>query len=211
VAGEEKLYGAFLRKQACILPGNVGQSSTITKPKEKDAMRMKIALVTLLLVLIPVGMAMAQQPTNMYDTLAAAGNFKTYLSAVDKANVQELKSMSGPFTLFAPTDEAFAKLPAGTMDKIMDSSARIQDLVYYHITPGKYMAKDLPGLKQCKTLCPTDQPELLALTKVGDKYLVGTANIIKADVVASNGIIHFIDAVLMPTWAPKSKLPPATK
>jgi uncharacterized surface protein with fasciclin (FAS1) repeats len=119
--------------------------------------------------------------------------------------------MPGPFTLFAPTDEAFAKLPAGTMDKIMDSSARIQDLVYYHITPGKYLAKDLAALKECKTMCPTAQPELLKLTKVGDKYMVGTANIIKADVVASNGIIQVIDAVLMPTWAPKSDLPPATK
>jgi uncharacterized surface protein with fasciclin (FAS1) repeats len=174
-------------------------------------MKVRIALVALLSVLIPVGMAMAQQSTNMYDTLAAAGNFKTFLSAVDKANVQELKEMPGPFTLFAPTDEAFAKLPAGTMDKIMDSSSRIQDLVYYHITPGKYMAQDLPALKECKTMCPTDQPELLKFTKVGDKYLVGTANIIKADVVASNGTIHVIDAVLMPTWAPKSALPPATK
>ena len=174
-------------------------------------MRIKIAIVTLLLVLIPVGMAMAQQPTNMYDNLAAAGNFKTFLSAVDKANVQELKKMPGDFTLFAPTDEAFAKLPAGTMDNIMGSSARVQDLVYYHITPGKYMAKDLPALKECKTMCPTDQPELLKFTKVGDKYMVGMGNIIKADVVASNGIIHVIDAVLMPTWAPKSKSPPATK
>ena len=93
----------------------------------------------------------------------------------------------------------------------MASSARVQDLVYYHITPGKYMAKDLAALKVCKTLCPTASPELLNLTKVGDKYMVNTANIIKPDVVASNGIIQVIDAVLMPTWAPKSNLPPATK
>jgi len=122
-----------------------------------------------------------------------------------------LKAMPGAFTLFAPTDEAFAKLPAGTMDKIMDSSARVQDLVYYHITPGKYHAKDLVVLKECKTLCPTDRGGLLKLTEVGDKYMVGTAHIIKADVVASNGIIQVIDAVLMPNWAPKSNLPPTTK
>jgi len=174
-------------------------------------MRLKIALMTMLVVVLSVGTALSQAPGNMYDTLAAAGNFKTFLSAVDKANVQELKKMPGNFTLFAPTDEAFAKLPAGTMDTIMASSARVQDLVYYHITPGKYMAKDLPALKECKTLCPTDQPQLLKLTKVGDKYMVGTANIIKADVMASNGIIQVIDAVLMPTWAPKSNLPPTTK
>src|SRR5208282_5196054 len=74
--------------------------------KEEDAMRIRIAIVTLLLVLIPVGMAMAQQPTNLYDTLAAAGNYKTFLSLVDKANVQELKAMAGPFTVFAPNDAA---------------------------------------------------------------------------------------------------------
>ena len=174
-------------------------------------MRLKIALMTILLVLLSVGLALSQGPATMYDTLKAAGNFKTFLSAVDKANVQELKAMPGQFTLFAPTDEAFAKLPAGTMDKIMDSGARVQDLVYYHITPGKYMAKDLAALKVCKTLCPTASPELLKLTQVGDKYMVGTANIIKPDVMASNGVIHVIDAVLMPTWAPKSTSPPATK
>lgn len=165
-------------------------------------MRIRIAIATLLLVLIPVGMAMAQQPTNMYDTLAAAGNFKTFLSAVDKANVQELKSMPGPFTLFAPTDEAWAKLPKETLDRIMGDPAIVRNVVYYHLTPGKYMAKDLPGLKECKTMCPTTEPELIKFTKVGDKYMVGTANIIKPDVMAGNGVIHVIDAVLMPKFAP---------
>jgi len=169
-------------------------------------MKVRIALVTLLLVLIPVGMAMAQQPTNMYDTLAAAGNFKTFLSAVDKANVQELKSMPGPFTLFAPTDEAWAKLPKETLDKIMGDSAMVQSVVYYHLTAGKYMAKDLPGLKECKTMCPTTEPSLITFTKVGDKYMVGTANIIKPDVMAGNGVIHAIDAVLMPKFAPPKNL-----
>jgi uncharacterized surface protein with fasciclin (FAS1) repeats len=174
-------------------------------------MKLKIALMTILLVLLSVGLALSQGPATMYDTLKAAGNFKTFLSAVDKANVQTLQQMPGDFTLFAPTDEAFAKLPAGTMDTIMDSNARVQDLVYYHITPGRYMAKDLPALKVCKTMCPTTQPELLKLTQVGDRYMVGTANIVKPDVMANNGVIHVIDAVLMPTWAPKSTLPPATK
>jgi len=164
-------------------------------------MKVKIALVTLMLVLVPFGMAMAQQPTNMYDTLAAAGNFKTFLSAVDKANVQELKSMPGPFTLFAPTDEAFAKMPKETLDNIMNDPAKVRNVVYYHLTPGKYLAKDLPGLKECKTLCPTAEPELIKFTKVGDKYMVNTGNIVKADVMATNGVIHVIDAVLMPKFA----------
>ncbi|MFA4904672.1 MAG: fasciclin domain-containing protein [Desulfobaccales bacterium] len=173
-------------------------------------MRIKIALMTLLVVLLSVGTALSQAPVNMYDTLKAAGNFTTFLSAVDKANAQELKAMPGNFTLFAPTDEAFAKLPKDFLDGVMADGARVRDLVFYHITPGKYMAKDLPGLKECKTLCPTDRGDLLVLTKVGDKYMVGTAHIIKADVMATNGVIHVIDAVLLPKWAPKSLLKPTS-
>ena len=94
-------------------------------------MKVKIALVALMLVMIPFGMAMAQQPTNLYDTLAAAGNYKTFLSLVDKAHVDELKAMQGPFTVFAPTDAAFATVPKATMDKIMGDPAIVRDVVYF--------------------------------------------------------------------------------
>ena len=80
---------------------------------------------------------MAQQPTNLYDTLAADGNYKTFLSLADKANVQELKAMQGPFTVFAPTDAALAAVPKATMDKIMGDPAIVRDVVFFHITPGK--------------------------------------------------------------------------
>jgi uncharacterized surface protein with fasciclin (FAS1) repeats len=174
-------------------------------------MKIKIALITLMLVLFSAGMALSQSPATIYDTLKAAGNFKTFLSAVDKANIRTLQQMVGDFTLFAPTDEAFGKLPAGILDGIMADNARLQELVYYHITPGKYTAKKLGALKACKTFCPTANPQLLDLEKVGDKYKVNTANIIKADVPAGNGIIQVIDAVLIPNWAPKSTLRPTTK
>ena len=106
-------------------------------------MRLKIALMTILLVLIRwVGLALSQ-PVTMYDTLKAAGNFKTFLSAVDKANVQTLQQMPGDFTVFAPTDEAFASCPPEPWMALWPTTAIVQDLVYYHITPGKYMAKDL--------------------------------------------------------------------
>ena len=169
-------------------------------------MKVRIALVTLLLALIPVGMAMAQQPTNLYNTLAAAGNYKTFLSLVDKANVQELTSMQGPFTVFAPTDAAFANLPKETLDKIMGDPAIVRNVVYYHLIPGKYMAKDLPGLKECKTMCPTTAPEIITFTKVGDKYMVGTGNIVKPDMMATNGVAQGIDAVMLPKFAPPKNL-----
>jgi uncharacterized surface protein with fasciclin (FAS1) repeats len=169
-------------------------------------MKVRIALVTLLLVLVPFGMAMAQQPTNLYDTLAAAGNYKTFVSLVDKANVQELKSMPGPFTVFAPTDAAFAKLPQATLDKITGDPAILKDVVYFHITPGKYLAKDLPGLKECKTLCPTANAGIMQFTMMGDKYMVNNANIVKPDMMATNGVAQGIDAVMLPKFAPPKNL-----
>jgi uncharacterized surface protein with fasciclin (FAS1) repeats len=169
-------------------------------------MKVRIALVTLLLVLVPFGMAMAQQPTNLYDTLAAAGNYKTFLSLVDKANVKELKSMQGPFTVFAPTDAAFAKLPQATLDKIMGDPAIVRDVVYFHITPGKYMAKDLIVLKECKTMCPTDNAGIMKFNKMGDKYMVNNAHIVQPDMMATNGVAQGIDGVMLPKFAPPKNL-----
>lgn len=169
-------------------------------------MRIRIAIVTLLLVLIPVGMAMAQQPANLYDTLAAAGNYKTFLSMVDKANVQELKAMQGPFTVFAPNDAAFANLPKATLDKIMGDEAIVRDVVFFHITPGKYLAKDLPGLKECKTMCPTANAGIMTFTMMGDKYMVNNAHIVQPDMMATNGVAQGIDAVMLPKFAPPKNL-----
>jgi transforming growth factor-beta-induced protein len=169
-------------------------------------MKLRIAFVTLLLVLIPFGMAMAQQPANLYNTLAAAGNYKTFLSLVDKANVQELTSMQGPFTVFAPNDAAFANLPKETVDKIMGDPAIVRDVVYFHITPGKYLAKDLPGLKECKTLCPTANAGIMTFTKMGDKYMVNNASIVQPDMMATNGVAQGIDAVMLPKFAPPKNL-----
>jgi len=169
-------------------------------------MKVKIALVTLLCVMIPFGMAVAQQPTNLYDTLAAAGNYKTFLSLVDKGHVNELKAMQGPFTVFAPTDAAFASVPKATMDKIMGDPAIVRDVVYFHITPGKYMAKDLIVLKECKTMCPTDNAGIMHFSMMGDKYMVNNAHIVQPDMMATNGVAQGIDAVMLPKFAPPKNL-----
>jgi len=169
-------------------------------------MKVKIALVALMLVLIPVGMSMAQAPPTLYNTLAAAGNYKTFLSLVDKANAQELASMPGPFTVFAPTDAAFANVPPATMDKIMGDPAIVRDVVYFHMTPGKYLAKDLPALKECKTMCPTANAGVMKFTKMGDKYMVNNANIVQPDMIATNGVAQGIDAVMLPVFAPPKNL-----
>lgn len=169
-------------------------------------MRIKTAIVALLLVLIPVGMAMAQQPTNLYDTLAAAGNYKTFLSLVDKANVQELKAMAGPFTVFAPNDAAFTKMPQATLDKIMGDPAIVRGVVYFHITPGKYLVADLPALKECKTMCPTDNAGVMKFSEMGGKYMVSGATIVQPNMVATNGVAQGIDTVMLPKFAPPKNL-----
>jgi transforming growth factor-beta-induced protein len=169
-------------------------------------MKRIIALLTLLVVLIPAGMAMAQTPTNLYDTLAAQGNYKTFLSLVDQANVQQLKAMPGPFTVFAPTDAAFATVPKATMDKIMGDPAIVRDVVFFHMTPGKYMAKELIVLKECKTMCPTANAGIMKFTMAGDKYMVNNASIVKPDMVATNGVAQGIDAVMLPVFAPPKNL-----
>ncbi len=169
-------------------------------------MKVRVAILAVLLFLVALQVGNAQQPMTIYDTLAAMGNFKTFLAAVDKANVGELKQMPGPFTVFAPDDAAWAKLPKETVDKIMNDPVIAQNVVYYHITPGKYMAKDLPALKECKTLCPTAQPELLNLTEMDGRFMVNNAHIVKPDIIATNGVIQEIDAVLVPKLAPPKNL-----
>ena len=78
--------------------------------------------------------------------------------------------------------------------------------MYFHITPGKYLAKDLPALKECKTLCPTANAGVMKFNLMGDKYMVNDANIVKADIMATNGVIQVIDAVMLPTFAPPKNL-----
>jgi uncharacterized surface protein with fasciclin (FAS1) repeats len=167
-------------------------------------MKSKIVILALLLVLVPVGGVMAQQPVTIYDTLKASGNYTTFVSLIDKArDAKATLQMPGPFTVFAANDAAFAKLPPDVMNKIMTNEALMNNVVYLAIIPGKYLVKDLPELKECKSLCPAANAQPLRFTKMGpDKYMVNDANIIKPDVMATNGVIQGIDAVLIPSMAP---------
>ena len=165
-------------------------------------MKTKVALLTLIMVLIPVGLLIAQPSMTIYDTLKANGNYKTLVDLMDRANVGEVHQMPGPFTIFAPDDAAFAKVPPDTLKRIMDDPSIARNVAYFHIIPGKYMVKDLPELKECKSLCPTAAARPLQFSKVDSTYLVNDATIIKPDMVESNGIIQGIDMVLIPPMAP---------
>lgn len=137
--------------------------------------------------------ASAAKSGDIVDTAVAAGSFKTLVKAVQAAGLVETLKGEGPFTVFAPTDEAFAKLPPGTLDALLKDKAKLQAVLTYHVVPGKVMAADVAKIKTAKTV----QGQSLAIdTSSGVK--VGNANVVKTDIVTSNGVIHVIDTVLIP-------------
>jgi uncharacterized surface protein with fasciclin (FAS1) repeats len=164
-------------------------------------MRLKIAVLALCLVLVPL-MAMAQAPSkDIVDTAVAAGQFKTLASLLEEVNLVETLKSPGPFTVFAPTDAAFAKLPAGTLEKLKKDHELLKKVLFFHVVPGKYLEKDMIELKECRTLCPTTGGVALLNLKVdkgtGKIISVEGAKPIKTDVLASNGVIHIIDEVMI--------------
>ena len=130
---------------------------------------------------------------NIVEVATAAGSFKTLLTAVEAAGLVGALSGPGPFTVFAPTDEAFAKIPAADLQALLADKAKLSAVLTYHVVSGTVLAKDVGGLKSAKTL---QGAELAIDTSNGVK--VGGANVVATDIMASNGVIHVVDTVLMP-------------
>jgi uncharacterized surface protein with fasciclin (FAS1) repeats len=130
---------------------------------------------------------------NIVEVAVGAGNFKTLVAAVTAAGLGETLSGPGPFTVFAPTDDAFAKLPAGTVDGLLKDIPALTKILTYHVVAGKVMAADAAKLTSAKTV---EGSELKIDSSNGVK--INDATVIQADVDASNGVIHAIDTVLMP-------------
>jgi uncharacterized surface protein with fasciclin (FAS1) repeats len=137
--------------------------------------------------------AVAAAPVDIVDTAVAAGSFSTLVKAVQEAGLVETLKGPGPFTVFAPTDEAFAKLPAGTIEGLLADKAKLTAVLTYHVVSGAVTAADVAGLKTAKTV---QGAELAIDTSNGVK--INESTVIKADIKASNGIIHVIDTVLLP-------------
>jgi uncharacterized surface protein with fasciclin (FAS1) repeats len=133
------------------------------------------------------------QDKDIVDTAIAAGDFTTLVKAVQAAGLVDTLKGPGPFTVFAPTDEAFAKLPAGALDKLLADPAKLKKVLLYHVIAGKVMAADVHTMK-AKT---ADGPSLNIMVNDGT-VMVNNAKVVKTDIVCSNGVIHVIDAVLMP-------------
>lgn len=140
--------------------------------------------------------AKAKAPADIVDTAVAAGSFNTLATALKAAGLVETLKGPGPFTVFAPTDEAFAKLPAGTLESLLkpENKAKLAGILTYHVVAGKVMAADVVKLTGAKTV----NGQSVKITVDGGKVKVDGANVVKTDIAASNGVIHVIDAVLLP-------------
>jgi uncharacterized surface protein with fasciclin (FAS1) repeats len=138
--------------------------------------------------------AFAAPAADIVDTAVAAGSFKTLVAAVQAAGLVDTLKGAGPFTVFAPTDEAFAKLPAGTVDALLKDPAKLKDILLYHVVSGKVMAADVVKMKSAKSV----EGGMIRISKAGGKVMVDNATVVKTDIVCDNGVIHVIDAVIMP-------------
>ena len=136
------------------------------------------------------------QSSDIVDTAVAAGQFKTLAAALKAAGLVETLKGKGPFTVFAPTDEAFAKLPEGTVENLLkpENKAKLTAILTYHVVPGKVMAADVVKLKEAKTV----QGGSARISAMGGRVMVDEAHVVKTDIAASNGVIHVIDSVIMP-------------
>ena len=147
---------------------------------------------TLIASILSLGMALSVQAKDIVDTAVAAGSFKTLATALGAAGLVDTLKGKGPFTVFAPTDEAFAKIPKADLDALLKDKAKLTAVLTYHVVSGKVMAADVKAGK-VKTVQGSD---LNIATAYGVQ--VNDAKVIKTDIMADNGVIHVIDTVLMP-------------
>ena len=133
---------------------------------------------------------------DIVDTAVSAGSFKTLTTALEAAGLVETLKGKGPFTVFAPTDEAFAKLPEGTLKSLLmpANKKKLKDILTYHVVAGHVKAADVIKISSAKTL----NGQSVTIKVVGGKVLINGATVVKADIAATNGTIHVIDTVLMP-------------
>lgn len=136
--------------------------------------------------------ALSVQAKDIVDTAVAAGNFKTLATALQAAGLIDTLKGKGPFTVFAPTDEAFAKVPKADLDALLKDKAKLTAVLTYHVVPGKVMAKEVKAGK-----VKTVQGSELTITTAGG-VMVDKAKVTATDIVADNGVIHVIDSVVMP-------------
>jgi uncharacterized surface protein with fasciclin (FAS1) repeats len=152
-------------------------------------------VVALVFGLVASSSALQAADKDIVDTAVSAKQFSTLVAAVKAAGLVETLKGDGPFTVFAPTNAAFEKLPEGTVESLLkpENKDKLIAVLTYHVVPGKVMAKDVVGLSKAKTV----QGKELTIT-VGDNVMVDKSKVVKTDIECSNGVIHVINAVLLP-------------
>ena len=159
-----------------------------------------VAVLALTVLGLTVGSTIARAAEkDIVDTAVNAGQFKTLAAALGAADLIDTLKGEGPFTVFAPTDDAFAKLPPGTVENLLkpENKDKLVAILTYHVVPGKVMAADVVKLKEAKTV----NGKMLDIETKGDAVMVNDAKVTATDIGASNGVIHVIDTVILP---PKS-------
>lgn len=157
---------------------------------------LKISAVAALAAFLSLGSAnAASDDKNIVEVATSAGQFKTLVAAVKAAGLADTLSGPGPFTVFAPTDEAFAKLPKGTVEELMkpENKKKLAGILTYHVVAGKVMAADVKTM-EAKTVNGANAKVKVA----GNNVTIDEAKVVKTDIAASNGVIHVIDTVIMP-------------
>jgi uncharacterized surface protein with fasciclin (FAS1) repeats len=132
---------------------------------------------------------------DIVDTAVGAGSFNTLVAAVQAADLVETLKSDGPFTVFAPTDDAFAKLPAGTVENLLANPDQLRAILLYHVVPGAVTAEQVVTLSSATTAQGSD----VAIAVEGGSVKINDATVIQADIETSNGVIHVIDTVILPT------------
>lgn len=159
-------------------------------------MKFEIAKIAMATVAALGLAASAAKAADIVDTAVSAGQFKTLAAALGAAGLVETLKGTGPFTVFAPTDAAFAQLPAGTVETLLrpENKAKLVAVLTYHVVPGKVMAADVVKLKDAKTV----NGQTVAIKVDGGSVMINGAKVTTADVAASNGVIHIVDKVILP-------------
>jgi uncharacterized surface protein with fasciclin (FAS1) repeats len=158
-------------------------------------MSLKFLSATAFLATAATAQAQDTKPTkDIVETAIAAGSFKTLVAAVQAAGLAETLKGKGPFTVFAPTDEAFAKLPPGTVEALLKDKAKLAAILTYHVVPGDVRAAQAMKLSSAKTV---NGQSIRIMTKDG-AVMIDNAKVVKADIGATNGVIHVIDTVILP-------------
>jgi uncharacterized surface protein with fasciclin (FAS1) repeats len=158
---------------------------------------LKSAAVTAAVAVMVLAATTARaQEKDIVDTAVGAGSFKTQAAALTAGDLIQTLKGKGPFTVFAPTDEAFAKLPAATLADLLkpENKAKLVAILTYHVVPGKVMASQVTGLTSAKTVNGAS----LKISVMGGGVMIDNAHVVKTDIATSNGVIHVIDTVLLP-------------